>query len=97
MLDRNSPVTPLGRMCSNHIANALLIPSGQTHKLTEINHWGVIPNLPRVFCIEIYNYVPLEVIKDALKEEAPAFVYQHLEQTLNPSYYDTVLRPSNIG
>ena len=74
-LDRNPPVTPLGRMCSDRIAKALLIPSGQTHESTDIIHWDVIPNLARVFCIEAYDYVPLEFIKGALREEIPAFVY----------------------
>ena len=97
ILDRYSLITPLVCRCFDRIPNTLLIPSGQTHKLTDIMHLGVFPNLPRVFCIGVYNCVPLEFIKGPLREETSAFVYQLPEPTLNLAYFDTVLRPSNIG
>ena len=97
ILDRNSPITPLVCRCFDRIPNTLLILSGQTHKLTDIMHLGAFPNLPRVFCIGVYNCVPLEFIKGTLREETPAFVYQPPELPVNPAYFDTVPRPPDIG
>ncbi len=51
MLDHNSPITPLVCRCFDRIPNTLLIPSGHTHKLTEIIHLCVFPTMPRVLCI----------------------------------------------
>lgn len=97
ILDRNSPITPLVCRCFDRIPNTLLIPSGHTHKLTEIIHLCVFPTLPGVFCIGVYNWVPLEFMKGALREETPAFVYQPPEPPVNPAYFDTVTRPPDIG
>lgn len=69
-----------------------------TNTQTDRNYpFGQLPAHFQIFCIGVYNYVPLEFIKDTLREETPAFVNQTLELPVNPVYFDTVPRSPDIG